>query len=76
MPWDKTRKTEEELLKEYVISYGILTEKIFVTKDVENIAGEAVAVKEQINPNKRIILITSAYYMDSDKELFENKELR
>jgi hypothetical protein len=36
MPWDKAKKTEGEVLKEYAISNGIPSENIFVTKDVEN----------------------------------------
>ena len=71
MPWDKTKKTEGEVLKEYAISNGIPSEKIFVTKDVENTADEAVAVKELISPSKRIILVTSAYHMYRAKRLFE-----
>ena len=73
MPWDKAKKTEGEVLKEYAISNGIPTEMIFVTKDVENTAGEAVAVKELISPNKRIILVTSAYHMYRAKRLFEKQ---
>ena len=46
MPWDKSKKTEGEVLKEYAISNGIAFEKIYVTKVVENTADEAVAVKE------------------------------
>jgi len=44
-PWDEAKKTEGDVLKEYAISNGIPEEKIFVTKDVENTADEAVAVK-------------------------------
>ena len=73
MPWDKAMKTEGEVLKEYAISNGIPNEKIFVTKDVENTADEAVAVKELISPSKRIILITSAYHMYRAKRLFEKQ---
>ena len=73
MPWDKTKKTEGEILKEYAISNGIPSEKIFVTKDVENTADEAVAVKELISPNKRIILVTSAFHMYRAKRLFEKE---
>ena len=39
------KKTEGEVLKEYAISNGVPSEKIFVTKDVENNADETVAVK-------------------------------
>jgi len=71
MPWDKVKKTEGEVLKQYAISNGIPTEKIFVTKDVENTADEAVAVKELIIPSKRILLVTSAFHMNRARKLFE-----
>ena len=73
MPWDKSKKTEGEVLGEYAISNGIPSEKIFVTKDVENTADEAVAVNELISPSKRIILVTSAYHMYRAKRLFDKK---
>jgi uncharacterized SAM-binding protein YcdF (DUF218 family) len=73
MPWDKVNKTEGEVLKGYAISNGIPSEKIFVTKDVENTADEAVAVKELISPSKRIIIVTSAYHMYRAKRLFEKE---
>jgi len=74
MPWDKAKKTEGEMLKEYAISNGVPSEKIFVTKDVENTADEAVAVKELISPSNRIILVTSAYHMYRAKKLFEKQK--
>ena len=73
MPWDKAKKTEGEVLKEYAISNGIASEKIFITKDVENTADEAVAVKELISPSKTIILVTSAFHMYRAKKLFEKQ---
>jgi uncharacterized SAM-binding protein YcdF (DUF218 family) len=73
MPWDKAKKTEGDVLKEYAISNGIPSEKILVTKDVENTADEAVAVKELISPSNRIILVTSAYHMYRAKRLFEKQ---
>jgi uncharacterized SAM-binding protein YcdF (DUF218 family) len=74
MPWNNAKKTEGEVLKEYAISSGIISEKIFVTKNVENTADEAVAVNDLIGPNKRIILVTSAYHMYRAKRLFEKQE--
>jgi len=71
MPWDKAKKTEGEVLKEYAVLNSITSEKLFVTKDVENTADEAVAVKELISPSKRIILVTSAYHMYRAQRLFE-----
>ena len=56
MPWDKAKKTEGEVLKEYAISSGMLNEKILVTKNVENTADEAMAVKELISPRKELYL--------------------
>jgi uncharacterized SAM-binding protein YcdF (DUF218 family) len=73
MPWDKVKKTEGDVLKEYAISSGIPSVKIFVTKDVENTSDEAVAVKELITPGKRIILVTSAYHMYRARRLFEKQ---
>ena len=73
MPWDKANKTEGEVLKGYAISNGIPNEKIFVTKNVENTADEAVAVKELISQSKRIILVTSAYHLYRAKKLFEKQ---
>ena len=35
MPWDKSKKTEGEVLKEYAISNAVGSDKIFVTKDVD-----------------------------------------
>jgi uncharacterized SAM-binding protein YcdF (DUF218 family) len=73
MPWNKAKKTEGDVLKEYAVTNGIPSENIFVTKDVENTADEAVAVKELISPIKRIILVTSAYHMYRAKLLFEKQ---
>ena len=73
MPWDKTKKTEGEVLKEYAIGTGIASENIFVTTDVENTADEAVAVKKLISPRKRIIIVTSAFHMYRAQRLFEQQ---
>lgn len=73
MPWDKAKKTEGAVLKEYAISNGIPTEKILITKDVENTADEAMAVKELTSPSKKIILVTSAFHMHRAKRLFEKE---
>ena len=76
MPWDKVKKTEGDVLKDYAISNGIPSEKIFVTKNVENTEDEAVAVKELISPSKRIILVTSAYHMYRAQRLFEKQRFK
>ena len=73
MPWDKVQKTEGEVLKEYAIKIGIPQENILITKDVENTADEAKAVKELIGSQKKIILVTSAFHMYRAKKLFEKQ---
>lgn len=73
MPWDKVQKTEGEVLKEYAIKSGIPQENILITKDVENTADEAKAVKELIGSEKKIILVTSAFHMYRAKKLFEKQ---
>jgi len=73
MPWDKVKKTEGEVLKEYDMLNGIPSENIIVTKEVENTANEAVAVKELLGTSKRIILVTSAYHMYRAKRLIEKQ---
>ena len=73
MPWDNVQKTEGEVLKEYAIKNVIPQENILITKDVENTADEAKAVKELIGSKKKIILVTSAYHMNRAKKLFEKQ---
>lgn len=72
-PFNKTSKSEGEILKKYAISSGILKESIMVTKDVENTADEAIAVKDLIGSNKNIILVTSAFHMFRAKKMFEKQ---
>ena len=73
MPRGKAKKTDGEVLKEYALANGIPSEKIFVTKDVENTADEAIAVKELLSPSKRIIFVTSTYHMHRANRLFEEQ---
>ena len=73
LPWDKTKKTEGEILKEYAIANGIQPDKILVTKDVENTEDEAKALKELNILDKKIILVTSAFHMYRAKRQFEKE---
>lgn len=45
MPWNKTKKTKGEVLREYAISSVIIAKKIYVRKNVENTSDEVVNVK-------------------------------
>ncbi len=73
MPWDNVQKNEGEILKDYAIKTGIPQEDILITKDVANTANEAKAGKELIGPQKKIILVTSAFHMYRAKRLFEKQ---
>ena len=59
------------MIKIYAISNDIPFEKIIVTKDVENTAEEAVAVKELLSSIKRIKIVTSAYHMFRAMRIFD-----
>ncbi len=73
MPYNLTKLSEGDVLKEYAIKYGINTEDILVTKDALNTFEESQAVQELIGENKSIILVTSAFHMNRAKKLFEQK---
>jgi uncharacterized SAM-binding protein YcdF (DUF218 family) len=73
MPWDKARRTEGDVLREYAILNGIPSEKIFILKDEENTTDKAVAVKDLIKSSSKIILVTSAFHIYRSKRLFEKQ---
>lgn len=73
MPWDKTKVTEGDILKQFAVQLGIPDSVILLTGNVENTADEAKAVKSLIGGNKKIILVTSAYHMPRSKMLFEKQ---
>ena len=63
------------MLKEFAISFDMPSEKILVTKDVENIADEAKSLNELKMPHKRIILVTPAILRNKMNRLFEKQGL-
>lgn len=73
MPWDTTKLTEGDILKQFALHQGIPDSAILLTGNVQNTADEAMAIKSLIGVNKNIILVTSAYHMSRSKMLFENK---
>ena len=46
MPWNKSRKKEKVVLKQYAIRNGISSIRIFVTNDVESTADVAREIKK------------------------------
>lgn len=63
MPWDTTKLTEGDILKQFAVGQGIHDSAILLTSNVENTADEAKAVFSLIGSNKKIILVTSAFHM-------------
>jgi len=70
-PWTKSRKTEGEVLKEFLNQFGIINKNIFVTSLVKTTEEESIAVKKLLGENKKIILVTSAFHMYRAKKLFD-----
>lgn len=46
MPWNKSRKKEKVILKEYSIRNGISSIRIFVTNDVQSTTDVAREIKK------------------------------
>ena len=72
-PYNKTKKSEGDILKEYAIKFGVKEEDILITKEVLNTSDESYAVTDLIGNKKTIILITSAFHMSRAKSLFEKQ---
>ena len=72
-PYNKTKKSEGNILKEYATRFGVKEEDILITKEVLNTSDESYAVKDLIGNKKTIILVTSAFHMSRAKSLFEKQ---
>lgn len=70
--WKNRETTEGEELRREAIARGVSTEKIMVTREVDNTAGEARAVVEMMKTNgwKRVILVTTGWHMPRAAMLF------
>ena len=75
LPWING-KPEGEFLKEFVIKYGIPSESIFLTENVQNTKQEAKSIQKIFtNQDFKIILVTSAFHMKRAQKLFEMENL-
>tara|TARA_A100001011_G_C14174023_1_gene783824 strand:- start:314 stop:889 length:576 start_codon:yes stop_codon:yes gene_type:complete len=72
-PYNKTKISEGNILKEYAIRFGVKEEDILITKEVLNTSDESYAVRDLIGNKKTIILVTSAFHMSRAKSLFEKQ---
>ena len=77
LPWQKNIQPEGQVLAKFAEELGIPSSQIIVTKDVENTADEAKAVREILTQNNanKIILVTSALHMSRASKLFQNEGL-
>ena len=72
-PYNKTKKSEGDILKEYAIRLGVLEEDILITKEALNTSDESYVLTDLIGNKKTIILVTSAFHMKRAKLLFERR---
>ena len=72
-PYNITKISEGDVLKQYAIKFGVKMDDILVTKEVLNTSEECIAVKNLIGKKKSIILVTSAFHMKRAKSIFEKK---
>jgi uncharacterized SAM-binding protein YcdF (DUF218 family) len=75
LPWQKNEGTEGEVLASYAKKFGINSQLIQITKEVQNTEDEAKAVRELLAKENlnRITLVTSAFHMPRAKILFEKQ---
>ena len=76
LPWQSYNiKPEGDVLANWAQEFGVPSNRIRLTKAVENTKDEALAVKELLNQKqeKKIILVTSAYHMSRAKMIFEKQ---
>lgn len=72
-PYNITKTSEGDILKQYAINFGVNYNDILVSKEVLNTFDESIAVKDLIGNDKSIILVTSAFHMKRAKSLFEKQ---
>ena len=65
MSWQNTTSTEGDELRRLAIARGVAAEKIRVTREIVNTAGEAAATAELMKAHgwKRVILVTTGWHM-------------
>ena len=71
LPWS-IGKPEGNYLKEICLKYGLSSETVHITKNVQNTDQEAKAVAKFLKKeDSNIILVTSAFHMPRAKKVFE-----
>jgi uncharacterized SAM-binding protein YcdF (DUF218 family) len=70
LPWFPNNPPEGDLLKPFAAQMGVPPDRIIVTSVVENTEDEAREVRRQLGPEKKVILVTSAYHLTRATRLF------
>ena len=73
LPWDNMPVNEGLFLKQQAIEMGVNENQSIVTKEVQNTAQEAVAVRQALGDIKNITLVTSAFHMRRAQRLFKEQ---
>lgn len=75
LPWQKSQQTEGHWLRDKAIEFGIPSDKLWLSPEVQNTAQEAEAVAKEL-PRGTILLVTSAFHMPRARALFEAQGLK
>lgn len=79
LPWEKNSLEEGSYLKQKALAFGVPSDRILLTRQVQNTKEEADAIKDLLdeilgNKPKTIILVTSAFHMERAKKLFQEND--
>ena len=74
LPWS-LGKPEGEYLKDFAIRFGVPEKNILLTDIIQNTDQEAKSVKNLLNQNNKIILVTSAFHMPRAKKVFKAADI-
>jgi uncharacterized SAM-binding protein YcdF (DUF218 family) len=72
IPWENRIKVEGEESRDEAVRRGVPAERILVTREIDNTAGEAAAVADLMKERgwKKIILVTTGWHMPRSAYLF------
>jgi uncharacterized SAM-binding protein YcdF (DUF218 family) len=70
-PWQLGDETEGDVLKRYAETMGVPGDRILLTEEAANTEQEAYGIYKLLNPNSKIILVTSAFHMARAARLFK-----
>ncbi len=74
LPWEGRRNSEGDDLKQLAVARGVPADKILVTTEINNTAGEARAVAAMMREHHwhRVVLVTTGWHMPRAARLFRS----